>query len=416
MDSKILLFFFLFINLYFPISPYLVLAVDIILLLSYSKKKLITPSLRPFVVIPVILFFLASLSFLLAGEEGESFVVFKYIRTFISGIVVILLSYRIKVEPKYFLRCLGAVLVLHMIAIIAQSLYPPLSMMMAPYFNFARDEDFLLNMNVRKLGLAGGYDLASMLLVSSVVLFYQQFFKTKNFLYFIFAVIALALTLTVSRFGMVICAVTVAYYAVISFTKTGFVRLSGIFLSVIGGAVIVLLIIPILASTNGLLFDVGTISNVDISYFLQDYSSASGTLYDLTDPNSEHLGAFKQLDLFQFFFGAGNSSDSDIGYMQFLFQIGLIGVSLLFFFYFEIIKRIRKIKTNDENLITIKTFLIVYIILLFVFNYKIQILYSRGFHELMIICFVYLIHWNRMLLNKQINIEQKHNEYTDCMC
>lgn len=396
MHSKLLLLFFLFINIYFPISPYLVLFVDIVLLMIYRKRLNFT-SISPFIIIPFLLLILASFGYLMAGDDGELFIVFKYLRTLVSTYVIIQVSANINIEPKVFLRCLCFVLVLHMVAIVAQTLYPPLSMMMAPYFNFARDEDFLLSISVRKLGLTGGFDLASMLLVSSVSLFYQQFFSTKKVVYLILAIIALALTLTVSRFGMVIGALVVAYYAVISFTKSGFVRLSGIFLSAIGGVIVVLIIIPILASTNGLLFDIGISSSVDISYFLQDYSSASGTLDALTNPDSDHLGVYRELDFFQFLFGAGNSSNSDIGYIQFLFQVGLVGILLLFVFYIIILKRIKRVKAEDDSLNALKLFLLVYIGLLFVFNYKIQILYSRGFHELMIICYVYLISWNKKL-------------------
>lgn len=412
MQSKIILFVFLFINLYFPISPYLIMGIDILFLLLYGKKCRIS-FYGPFIVIPSILLIIATLGYLTAyNTDGESFIVFKYLRTLISAIIVIVISSNIKVTPKWFVRCLGAVLVLHMLAIIAQTIYPPLSTIMAPYFNFTRDQDFLENMNVRKLGLTCGYDLASMLLVSSIILFCQQFMNKGKLLYFLLAITAFALTLTVSRFGMVIGAMVVAYYAISFFGKKGVVRVTGIALSIVFAAVAGLFILPILASTNGLLFNYDISTAVDISYFLQDYSSASGTLYDLTDLNSEHLNVFRKLDFLQFLLGAGNSSNSDIGYMQLLFQVGLIGILLLFIFYYIIFVRIKRVRPDDPYLKLLRLFLLTYIVCLFVFNYKIQILYSRGFHELMIICYVYLINWNKLSLR---NNSLLYDENTNSM-
>ena len=164
-----------------------------------------------------------------------------------------------------------------------------------------------------------------MFVVTAVIFFYYQFYYKEKWIYLLLSVASMAMTLFVSRTGMLIAAAAMAYFVVISLRKRGRLRTVGIGMAVMCVVAMAYLVLPILASTNGLLFDISVNQNANVSYFTQDYSSANGSAYGLTHG---HLQVLEQLSGFEWILGAGNSSSSDIGYIQIIFQVGLVGCIL----------------------------------------------------------------------------------------
>ncbi len=160
------------------------------------------------------------------------------------------------------------------------------------------------------------------------------------------------------------------------------------------------ILLPILANTNSLLINISTSSANDISYFTQDYRSTNGSVEALTN---EHLIVYKNLDFFQLIFGAGNSSESDIGYIQLLFQVGLTGLFIIIMMHIWATKRTIYAHPINEDMKILQLFCVFYIILLSIFNYKILLLYSRGFYDFYILCFVYYITTQKKLEKRFIN-------------
>lgn len=389
MHNIFIIFVYLFINLYFPISPILCTGLDIIFAVFISNNSVQNYSFKKYTKYAFACLVIATFSYLFSLSP-ENQVIFKYVRTLVSTIVVIKVAKNISIDTSKFVNLISVLLLMHVLMIGAQVLYPPLSEMIAPYFNFTRDIDMIQEMQLRKMGLSGGYDSASMLVVTAVILFYYQFFYKGKWIYLALSLLSMAMTLFVSRTGMLIALGANAYFAIRSLKQRGRVRIAGITLVAIGFFAFAYILIPILAATNGLMFDISTSANTDVSYFTQDYREGNGSLYNLT---GAHLAYLKDLSLREWVFGAGNSSKSDIGYVQMIFQVGLIGLILIVSMHISMIRQLFKMKSNDSSFNTLKTFLIVYILALFFFNYKILLLYSRGFYDFLILCYVYLVNY-----------------------
>lgn len=388
MKNSLFLFIFLFVNLYFPVSPILVTAFDILVAGTMLSKRA-SINVTYITSTAIILLVMAFLSFSFSLKP-ESQVLFKYARNVIATIVLIKAASNINVEIKTFNAVVSIVLFLHVATIAAQVIYPSLSTMIAPYFNYSRDMDMLMDMQLRKLGLSGGYDASSMLVVTAVIFFYYQFYYKKTWIYLLLSIASMAMTLFVSRTGMLIAAAAMAYFVVASIRKKGRLRVAGIGMTALCGAAMVYLVLPILASTNGLLLDISVNQNADVSYFTQDYSSANGSARNLT---YTHLLFLNDLSFSEWILGAGNSSSSDIGYIQMIFQVGLVGLLLILIMHFKMFKMLRQMDSTNEDFNILRTFCMVYLVALFVFNYKILLLYSRGFYDFILICFVYIVNY-----------------------
>ena len=361
------------------------MGIDLIFAIFWGNWKIIK-RYSNYIFVSALLLFGALVSIGLSLEPEEQ-VLLKYLRTFISTVLLVIAASGLRISASSFLHILSFVFLLHIIAIVIQMIFPPASWIMAPLFNFDRDIDIIQSMQLRKMGLSGGYDAAAMLLISGVLLYFYQFFYKQKILYFVFSVLGMAMTLFVSRTGMLMAAGCMVYFAIISIRSKKTVRKMGILMSVLFGMVVVNLILPFLVETNGLIFDVEIHSDADVSFFTQDYSSGNSSAEHLM---GDHLFIIEKLNPLQFLLGAGNSSKSDIGYVQMLFQTGLLGVLLIIFLHLSMFKGLWKFKPEDSSQSTLKSFCLAYIVVLFLFNYKVLLLYSRGFYDFLLICCVYI--------------------------
>lgn len=384
MGNSLFIFFILFTNLYFPISPILVTGIDLCIAIWLYKDIQLNPY-GYLILGSFLLLFFSIISFIFA-DNPENQVLFKYIRSFISTLTLIIIGQKITLAPTSFLRLISAVFLSHIIAIFLQILHPQLGPAMAPYFNFSRELAFLRTIQLRKLGLCGGFDAASMVLIAALIFFYINFMFRKNILFLALSIVSALMTLYVSRLGLIFAGGVLIILALLSLKRKGIVRITGIILAIATIFFSYIIILPILAATNGIHTDITFSTNSDVSYYTQDYRSTNGSVDGLTH---YHLYMYKELSFFQIIFGAGNSSKSDIGYIQILFQTGLIGLIIVMCMHIWTIFKIKKTYSNDSNMRVLHLFCIAYMFVLFLFNYKILLLYSRGFYDFYILCFIY---------------------------
>jgi hypothetical protein len=171
-------------------------------------------------------------------------------------------------------------------------------------------------------------------------------------------------------------------------------------------------ILPILIASNiSFLSDLYLSGDSDMS---SDFTS--GSFDALT---STHLDAL-QVSFFDLFFGFGKDPNkvlgmaTDIGYIKIIYHVGLIGLISIFIIVLYILFKVImfKVSENDNiDFLILKYFLIFYIIIILLFNFKSLELYSRGSHDMLLILFLFLnnIKFNNSLLfnvnsNKQIKI------------
>ena len=385
MSSKFQLFILLVVNLYYPISPILVMGINMLFLFFYNTSKISKDDLF-LLITSLLLLMILGVAASQTSFVIENDVVFKYIRNVLAAVLLIPISRKIMVDSKDFVWVLAIVLMLHPIAIILQLIYPPLGVIMAPYLNFHRDVDVINQMMVRKMGMTGGYDTAALVLIMFETLFFYFFYYKRKIIYLIVSVLSVGLTLVVSRLGMVMGILLLGYFTLQMLKSKGKIRVIGVVLMCLFMMVVMNVMLPILANTNVLSLDMENSSD-KLMFFMQDYISANGTLEGLTH---KHLYVIDELNAFEKIFGAATSPNSDIGYVQMIFHVGIIGVLLIMLMHLFFLYRLFKLKFDSPSLNVLKHFMIIYVLVLFVFNYKLLIMQSRGFYDFVIIGIVYL--------------------------
>lgn len=387
MQGKIILFVFLFLNMYFPISPFFVMGANIIFFFVCGKPN-ITKINRYILGISFVLMIIVTLAAAIFSMTDNTTIIFKYVRIFVSTYLLISITNRIKVRTDLFVRVFAFTLLLHSFVIILQIAYPPLSQIIAPIFNFNRDSDLLKYMLVRKLGLTGGFDASSFVLVMSEILFFYIYYKDKNPVYIFLSIISLVLTLFTSRLGLLIGLVVFLFFSYILFkSKTKKNKILGIVVISAGLLFAVKVMLPIFASTN--IIDTAGGSSSDISFFTQDYSTKNGTVDALT---GSQIKVYNNLTFLEAFFGKAEDVNSDIGYIQIIFQVGWIGLILIVFLHFCMLQNVLRMKPISTDADIIRKFIILYIIVLFIFNYKVLLMFSRAYYDILVILVCYLNH------------------------
>ena len=141
MKNPVIVFIFIFFNLYYPISPYLCMGVDLLFAIFFGNWRIIK-RYSNYIFLSAFLLSGALVSVGLSFEPEEQ-VLLKYLRTFISTVVLVIAASGLKISANSFLHILSFVFLLHIIAIVIQMIFPPASWIMAPLFNFDRDIDII---------------------------------------------------------------------------------------------------------------------------------------------------------------------------------------------------------------------------------------------------------------------------------
>lgn len=388
--------FFLFINIFNPISIYLTLGFDVILYFILLNSKSISNKKIGEIVIIVSLFItLWSVLVILINFSLDLYVLVKYTKIFIITILFHHIMQRQKFPPEKFIKILSFVLFSHVLSVGLQIIFPSLIIPMAKFFDFGRME-VLTDRTFRLLGFCGSYDTASFISILSMVLFLLKFKFNGGWINLILATVSYLSTIRISRMGMLIGGIVFIIFIFYLLFNSKFQHKIYTFILLILAIIIISnYALPILVSTSGLFDDH---SSSDISSLNIGNEYGSGTANSLI--NGSNLDILK-LPLLNLIIGFGtDSSDiqlghysTDIGYFEIISHIGIIGLLLVLFIYFYIFRTIYRYKTNfvSKELLIIRNFILIFIIIACVMNYKLLIVYGRGSHDLLLILFYYYI-------------------------
>ncbi len=394
--------FFLFVNLYNPISIYLSLFLNLIIFLMLIKRRGLnrTKIYKEATLISLIIAIFVIIT-MIANYNYSNYVFLKYIRNLVVTFLIGNICWNININTKILLNSLGLVFGFHVCFIYLQWAFPSLNSIIAPIFNFDRDISMFEYVTIRNLGLTGSYDFAALISILSIVFFSLLYISKAKNIYFIFALLSFVSCIRISRLAMIFGTIiyfTLMLYVIkrISYKK----KLLPIISLFIGLYIVLILILPIIASTTSLFSDSKYNIHGNVS---EGYDYGFGTEMELKGD----MLFFPDNNL-NLFFGYGLEpidvvTNTDIGYVKIIFNIGLIGLWLILMLHYLLAKDvIRQKHINNTFDKQYKFFIIVYLILILLFNYKLLLMYSRGVYELLLIL-IFILH--SKMLKEDLNYE-----------
>ena len=397
MKNKLLLFVFLFCNLYNPLSIYFTLLINLLILFSLTKHLKLNSYLNRNVTICTLIVFLLSIFVMTLNFNFNTYVFGKYSRILISSLLIGLICSNINVSLKQIIKSLSFVFLLHIVTVGIQIVYPDISLPMATFFGFGRESEVISDMVFRKLGLSTSYDTAGLIAILAMVLYFFRYYYGGKIVWLIASFISLISCIFISRTGMLVGALLLFILLLyLFFTRHGLKRLVAVIGLTSGMCIICYMILPILAVTTSF-FDYKT--NVDISLG-NDYTT--GTTSGLL--GGSHLNSIRSVPPLELILGYGIDPNdvqgmaSDIGYIKIIYHVGIVGLLCVLWLYFYLFvntlyvsKMFRKKNIDIEIL---SKFSMLYIMIMVIFNYNILEMYIRGTHDLLLILFYFICNFS----------------------
>ncbi len=383
-----ILFLFVFCNYYNPFSVFLTVIINLFLLIAFAKGRNIRIDRK--ILIFSLFILIWSIIIMVVRENVNTYVLGKYFRTTISTFLIMVICSQLRISIKNLTNILAVVFFLHIVAVGFQCIFPQLDIPVANFFGFDRESTVISQMSIRKMGLSSSYDTASLISVSSMVFFFLWYVEKKKNIYLLISFLSLISTVRISRTGMVIGIILFVVLIIqLYFNSKGRKRLAPILFLFVGLFVLFRFILPIIAASTDTFLSNTKYNDIDISN--KDYTP--GTVSGLT--TGSHLNALKD-PLVDLIFGYGIDPNrvygkaTDIGYIKLIYHIGIIGLFIIILLYLYILKTVVKIKTKllkQTDQYMLSSFLIWYILLILLINYKSLEMYSRGSHDLLLIIF-----------------------------
>ena len=385
--SFLTLFLFVFFNYYNPGSVYLSLLLNICIFTLICFRRCYVKASYFIVVLPVIIFlYVGFLS--LYFENVDLYIVGKYFRVSVSFILIYFIVKNAKFNVANFYNCIGSILLLHVVFIYVQVVFPSISIPMASIFGMSSADNFFSGYSSRKMGLSSSFDTASFISILSFIFFTLSFKHIGKSKYLILALFSFGASFMSSRLGMVLAVLIFLLLFVPAFLKSG-------------SKLMLLLGVAIISVVFYLSFD------VIVSIVLQSIGSqATNSAPVLTEYGStgtvdalfgSHLLKLFELESLEYIFGKAIDPDgTDIGYVKLIYHVGLIGTVLIVLMYFLAFINIKNMNFSTcRKAMVLQSFFLLFICITFLINYKSLELYSRGSAELFVLLYVFLVSHSR---------------------
>jgi hypothetical protein len=389
------LFLFIFLNYYNPFHVFLTICFNVALLIALSVNSNTKTSsqgvllLYGSLILTIWVFFIS-----LINSSMELYVLAKYFRVLISTFILYFIVNTYNRTPKDLNTTLFWIFSIHYLAVFFQVLDPSLSRTIGHIMGVTRENIFETFEN-RVMGLAGSFDTASLISISGILFFLVRYEHTNKYIYLFLSIMGALSAMQSSRTGMVISVLVMFLYVAHRSLKLQIRDTPKIlFLVVVFILLAQKLVLPVLSYT----FQID-ILGTSASSANGEYGT-SGTLDAMTHG---HLLPLLNLNVFEFIFGVAYDPDAtDNGYVKLIYHVGLVGTLLILSFYFYMLYSLIRMRhiSLSRDIETIRLFLIFYIILVFCFNYKSLLLYSRGIHDLVILLFFFVTKFFRIEINK----------------
>lgn len=402
-----------FLNLFNPFSPFLTVAANLLAFLwVFVKNRGHSAVTAPMVIALAAAIVCWLFLVVIMRGDGDPQVVLKYIRTTTAVFLLAALFGSAEVRANHLVIAMNLAFVFHFVLISTQLIWPEFTLITAPIFGFERETSILEEYSLRKLGASSSYDTASLFSIAGLLFFCIQFLRKSSLILFLAILAAFLLSLLSSRTGMAFAVlVIIGFFMRLAIVSTTTWRLVSLFVLVIVGAAAYTILGPLFLYSFGLS---ETQSNdLGLIYAVTDYGS-TGTLEALT---GDHLSPMNRplSDLLLGFAVDPNSvgQHSDIGYVKFVYHFGFVGLSLvalLHLYMFFVLARGARRHDHPQSIQTLVWFLLVFLTILVLFNYKSLEIYSRGTGDFVLLLFLYLFGKLRQRASPAQNSSRQHQE------
>ena len=369
--NKITLFIIFGINIFNPFNSIIAPIVNLFILFLITTRKgelLAFSNFQKYLIKYSSLLLLLSVLISLANLTFDPYVLGKFLRSLINTILLCLIINNLNFKKNNYINSLVLVFFLNTLAVIIQYYFPQTKL------NFALFSDFNKNLDqLRSFGLFSSYDATGLLTCISMLSVWCLYRYSKKIIYLLLFITFFLSSIYISRITMLVASFIFLCCVFDYLRKNNFFSIKIIFL------------LTILIYLGNYVFNqIYTIifkSIVGDSLVNKTYSSSSGDIL------MNEMVYFPD-SLFNLFMGTGVSADgSDIGYVKIIFMIGIFGLFLIVKYYYQTHKKLmriikQKFSSHDLQFRSLKFFLVGFIVINFIFNFKLLLIYSRGFHEL----------------------------------
>ena len=315
-----------------------------------------------------------------ANVEFNSYTLGKPLRLIVFYALFIYLSGRLstyKVE-----EIAGGVLLallMHLACVYGQFFFPSIKNIFTSFLRFD-DKLEILEDPLRAFGLDASFDGAGLDICVLLVLLWLIFKRTKDIKYFLLAGMALLGCFMVGRTAMLV-----------------------------GSAVFAMMLLSLLRKNKIYFLFAAMIFGVAVFYLwdvFQFYMDNNDVMQSYRPETVNWLTSDRMLflpdSILGSIFGTGLSpSNSDIGYIKIIHMIGFVGLLLVLYLYISTIKAIKPFKRIDKD---VNTFMLIFLLLLLAYNYKLLLLYSRGINDVyFLLIFIILRKQSTINANNQVS-------------
>lgn len=364
----------LFVNIYAPYSvvgPTIINTIIVSFLLFNGKIKKISVYQRNILLIS---FLLACWVIVVCFVNGtfSDYVIGRFFRIFINSFLLGIIINNLKFTIPQLLTSLGIVLLVNIMSIFIQALEPSTKDFFSVISGY--EKRFF---DIRSFGLYSSYDAAGLNVCFGLIVWGNLYIHNKKNLYIFLFLLTFLSSVFVSRYTMLIAGLIFLLY---SFR---------FLLSSKHKTIAILFTLPLIILTGYYFYNYASpiidsaVKGVSMDNFNYSYSADSFILL-------KNMFFFPE-DPFQLFIGTGEEpTNSDVGFVKLIYMVGLLGLFLIFYLYFYSFVNIKK-RINNNNLgqeydsMMLYKIIIGLIILMFIYNLKLLLLYGRGFHDLLII-------------------------------
>lgn len=375
-----LLAFVLFINLYASFSTILPIFLDMIvvlgLLIRNGKISLLNRYQTNLLLISVLIVSLLMVS-AIGNMKFSSYSLFRGIRIslLLAMIGLFCNNYMYKISIKTFTNTLFLVMLINVLCVYFQMIYPDCKQTF--YSLFFTEKEYKM-LPLRAFGLYSSYDATGLCTCGLLLLLFAKFLSYPKFKYFYWFLFVFISVFFISRYSMILGIFILLLFAG-AIARYRFKVFITIFfpLFVVITAYLVYYIISILSS-------------LDLAY---SYGDSEDMLVEMI--------VFPD-DIWSYIIGTGNTIDtSDIGYVKIVYMMGVSGVLAYLFFYGYSIYWMKGEVFANKDYACLSLYAFSSLILLWLFNFKLLLIYSRGYADLYLIVIIYL--YSQRTINHEKN-------------
>jgi hypothetical protein len=369
-----LLTLLIFVNMYTPYSLWISVASNILLAIYVALTNKTIKKMTEFEIVIIVLSFVIfvwSIATSIANNTFSSYVIGRFGRIVFNTIVISFIIRNTKFSFRSFVIAIGVALAINVLSVDIQWLIPNSKDYFYDIAGFTKE----IRGSLRSFGLYASFDSCGLNIITGMAFWGILFYYYRTKISIILLLLTFMSALVVSRTTMLVAGVLLCVICLFVFKSS---KKYFIFLT--------LLSIPV-----GIYFYQKAILFLDLnsSYYSGYDAERSYAVYSL-DALTGRMVFFPQ-DIFNLLFGEGIEPDgSDIGYIKLIFMIGIFGLLIILSLYLYIFIFLNKKIKNDHNCDNrmLFLFLIALFIGMFIFNFKLLLLYGRGFHDIFILsCF-----------------------------